>query len=164
MTEAQTLEQTKSMHKLIEQFLSQKRIAIVGVSHQPREFSRMVYAEFCRRGYDVFPVNPHLNNIDGRPCFARVQDIVPAPDAVLILTPPHVTEQIVRDCAEAGARRVWMHRGEGLGAVSADAMMFCDDHGIDVIAGYCPYMFLDHPGLLHSTHGTFLKLTGHFPH
>lgn len=146
----------------IEDFLVQKRIAMVGISREPRSFSVMLFKEFCRRGYDVVPVNPKTPNVLGRPCFVRVQDIQPPVDAVLLMTSPGVTEQVVADCAEAGIRRVWMYRAGGTGAVSHRAVEFCHAHGIEVVPGECPFMFFPNAGF-HRVHGFLRKLTGRYP-
>jgi hypothetical protein len=60
---------------------------------------------------------------------------------------------VVKDCAEAGIRRVWMHRGVGAGAVSPRAVAFCHEHGLSVVEGACPYMYLPGAGLVHRVHG-----------
>ena len=101
--------------EIIDDFLAQKRIAMVGLSRQPKDFSVMLFEELCRRGYDVVPVNPGASEVMGRPCFARVQDIQPPVDGVLLMTSPAVTEVAVEDCAEAGIRRVWMYSAGGQG-------------------------------------------------
>ena len=147
----------------IEDFLAQKRIAMVGISRQPQSFSLMLFKELCRRGYDVIPVNPQTPNVLGQTCFARVQDIQPPVEAALLMTSPEVTERIVADCAEAGIRRVWMYRAGGKGAVSPKAIAFCREHEIQVVPGECPYMFLPTGGI-HRLHGFFRKITGRFPH
>ncbi len=141
------------MRELAEDFLAHKRLAMVGVSRQPQDFTRGLFRELCRRGYDLAPVNPEAAELEGRRCFARVQDIAPPVDGVLLLTSPRVTEAVVRDCAEAGVRRVWMHQGAGVGAVSEAAVRFCQEHGIAVVAGWCPYMFLPEAGWFHRLHG-----------
>ena len=97
----------------IYEFWALKRIAVVGVSRDPKHFSNMVWQELRRRRYEAVPVNPATDRIDGLACYARVQDIVPQVQGVLIMTPPDVTDRVVRDCAEAGVTRVWMHRGAG---------------------------------------------------
>jgi hypothetical protein len=56
-----------------------------------------------------------------------------------------------------------MHRGTGRGAVSATAMAYCRDHGIAVVEGACPFMFLPRAGLVHRTHGFFARLFGRHP-
>jgi len=147
----------------IHDFLAQKRFAIVGISRDPRNLSVLLFKEFSNRGYDVVPVNPSLPAILGRKCFARVQDIEPAVDAALLMTSPQVTDSVVQDCAEAGIHRIWMYRGGGQGAVSTKAIEFCRQHGISVVPGECPYMFLPQSGGIHRFHGFLRKLTGSFP-
>ena len=147
----------------IQDFLAQKRVAIIGISHDARELSVMLFKELSKRGYDVVPVNPKLPAVLGRKCFARVQDIEPAVDAALLMTSPQVTESVVQDCAEAGIRRVWMYRGGGQGAVSTKAVEFCEQRGISVVPGECPYMFLPQSGGIHGFHGFLRKIFGRYP-
>ena len=146
----------------IEDFLAQKRIAMVGVSRDPKDFSVTLFNELCRRGYEVVPVNPVTTELWGRRRYARVQEITPRVDGVLLMTSPSVTEAVVRDCAEAGIRRVWMYRAAGEGAVSASAVDFCRAKGIAVVPGECPYMFLPANGF-HKIHGFVRWITGTLP-
>ena len=46
--------------RAIDSFLSCRRIAVVGVSRDPKDFSRAVLRELLKRGYDVVPVSPAL--------------------------------------------------------------------------------------------------------
>ena len=147
----------------IQDFLAQKRLAIVGVSHNPKSFSRSLYNEFKSRGYDTVAVNPAADEIAGERCYARLQDIRPPVDAVLLMTSPQVTDTVVRDCVEAGIKQVWMYRAAGQGAVSEAAVQFCRDHGIQVVAGECPYMFFPGAGWLHRFHGLVKKISGAYP-
>lgn len=149
--------------ELIEDFLAQKHIAIVGVSRDPKHFSVALFTEFCRRGYTVAPVNPNAEEIQGRRCFHRVQEIQPPPDAVLLMTPHSETEAVVRDCDEAGVSRVWMYRAGGKGAVSPEAIEFCRAKGIEVIPGQCPFMFWKGTEGVHRFHGFIRKITGRYP-
>jgi uncharacterized protein len=147
---------------VIKDFLAQKRVAIVGVSRDPQHFSRALYTEFVKRGYEVVPINPAVKEIDGVPCFDRVQ-AAPQVDAVLIMTSSTQTDQIVHDCAEAGVKRVWMYKGEGLGAVSASAVEFGRQHGMSVVDGQCPFMFLPQAMWFHRLHGVVRKVSGNYP-
>ena len=42
----------------IEEFLALRRVALVGVSRNPGDFSRSLFHDMCERGYDLVPVNP----------------------------------------------------------------------------------------------------------
>jgi predicted CoA-binding protein len=144
----------------IEQFLTCRRLALVGLSRTANDFSRMVFREFRQRGYDVVPVNPLAPELDGVRCFARVSEIQPPVEAALLMTPPKGTEEAVRDCEAAGVRRVWMHRSAGTGSVSPDAVDYCRRQGIDVVAGECPLMFLAGTSWFHRAHRFFRGLRG----
>jgi hypothetical protein len=150
--------------KQIDDFWALKRLAVVGVSRDPKHFSNAIWQELRQRRYEAVPVNPKVTELDGQRCFARVQDIQPPVEGVLIMTPPTATEQVVHDCAEAGVNRVWMHRGAGGGgSVDPAAVKYCAAHGIDVVEGFCPYMFLPGTPFFHGMHAFFKKVTGSYP-
>ncbi|HUG52086.1 MAG TPA: CoA-binding protein [Vicinamibacteria bacterium] len=142
-------------------FLSCRRLAVVGVSRDPRSFSRAMFAELRRRGYEAVPVNPiAAGDVEGVSFVRRVTDISPPPEGALLLTPPAITEQVVKDCAAGGIRRVWMHRGLGTGAASPAALAYCAEHGIEVVADACPFMFLPRAGFVHRAHGWWRARSG----
>lgn len=146
----------------IEGFLAKKRIAMVGVSREEKDFSVMLFKELCRRGYDVVPVNPGASEILGRQCFARVQDIQPSVEAALLMTSPAVSETVVRDCAVAGVRLLWMYGAGVQGAASPLALEYCLQKDIEVISGECPYMFFPKAGW-HRLHGLVRRMVGTYP-
>ena len=151
--------------KQIDDFWALKRLAVVGVSRDPKHFSNTIWQELRQRRYEAVPVNPNAAQIDGQRCYARVQDIEPPVEGVVIMTPPQATEQVVHDCVDAGVSHVWMHRGAGggPGSVSTAAVAYCDAHGVDVVAGQCPYMFLPGTPFFHGLHGFVKKVTGSYP-
>lgn len=141
----------------IQGFLSSSRIAIVGVSHNPKDFSRILYRAFRDRHYELEPVNPNTREVEGKPCFPRVQDIDPPVEAALLMTSPAVSAAVVKDCAAAGIRRVWLFRR------SPAAEEFCRGAGITVVSGECPLMFLPNTGLIHRIHRWFHDRRSHVP-
>ena len=135
---------------LVQDFLAQKKIAVVGVSDKRETGCNLGYRKFKAAGYTVYAVNPRLTNFEGAPCYPDLKSIPETPDAVFILANPKVTEQIVQQCVDLGVKRVWMHcmmgTKPGLGAnatsVSQDAVQKCRENGITVIPGSCPNQFL----------------------
>jgi uncharacterized protein len=136
-------------------FLGQTRIALVGLEREEKGFSRAVFRELLRRGYDVVPVNPALAEVEGRRCFARVQEIVPPIEGALLMTPPSRSAAVVRDCVAAGIRRIWLHRGGGQGAASPEAIDLCRANSIEPVTDLCPFMALPDAGWFHRVHGWF---------
>ncbi len=148
--------------QFIDDFLAQKRIAIIGVSRNPHDFTRAMFNEFVRRGYEAIPVNPHAAEIDGRKSFAHIGEIEPKAEAALIMTPAAQSETIARECAAAGIERVWFYRAVGHGAVNERAVDLCESSGMRVVSGRCPFMFFPDAGF-HGWHAALLKLIGRYP-
>ena len=94
---------------LVQDFLAQKRIAVVGVSDKRETGCNLAYRKFKEAGYTVSAVNPRLTSFEGDPCYPDLGAIPEKPDAVFILTNPSITEQVVQQCVDLGVERVWMH-------------------------------------------------------
>ena len=148
---------------LINEFLMQKRFAMVGVSRDPRDFSRKLFDELLKRGYNVVPVNPGTKELEGRQCFARVRDIKPPVTSALLMTSRTMTDQILRDCADAGVTLVWIYGISGVKNISPTSLTICEEYGIEVVPGYCPYMFMPMTALFHRMHGFAWKVIGRYP-
>lgn len=147
----------------IDRFLGHRRIAMVGASRDPKHFSRMLLKEFRQRGYDVVPVNPNAEEIDGLPSYPSVSAL-PAPvEGALILTPADRTVEALEDCAKSGVLSVWLYRSVGGGSVSEEATRACERHGMAVVNGECPFMFFPKTQWIHSLHRGFRRLTGSLP-
>ncbi len=147
----------------VEDFLALRRIAMVGVSRNPEDFSRKLFHEMSDRGYDMVPVNLAAEEIDDKECFQCLQAIKEPVEGVLVMTPFHETLRVVQDCADAGIRQVWIYRASGRGAVSPEAVEFCKQHEIRVVEGHCPFMFLPDTAFAHRAHGFLLKLFKKYP-
>jgi len=147
----------------IDDFLGVKRLAVVGVSHKPRDFTRSLFRELRSRGYDLVPVHPEAIEVEGIPAVRRVSEASPPVDGALLLTSPAVTGEVVVECQQAGIRRIWMYRAVGAGAVSPQAVQFCEENGMSVVAGECPFMFLPDSGFPHNFHAFCRKLVGRSP-
>lgn len=151
----------------VHDFLTQKRIAVAGVSrnksHHP--VGNLIYERLKTTGHDVFPVNPNMETFEGDHCYPDLQSIPGGVDGVVIITRPETTERIVHDCSDAGVRRVWMHQSiaKGSSSVSPVAVEFCRQHDISVIAGACPMMFGPSADFGHKCMRWMLRFTGGLP-
>jgi predicted CoA-binding protein len=65
-----------------------------------------------------------------------VKEIPESVDVVDIVTPPQITEKIVRECKEKSISRVWIQPG----AESKDVIEFCKDNNIEVVHNLCIMM------------------------
>jgi len=155
-----------TLEATVDDFLARKRIAVAGVSrnnsHHPT--GNLIYRHLKKSGHDVFAVNPHMQVFEGDPCYPDLKSIPGGVDGVVIVTRPNVTERVVHECSDAGVRRVWMHRSMAKGSsVSPEAVEYCRQHQISVIAGACPMMYGDGVDFGHTCMRWMMKITGGLP-
>ncbi|MGD2153957.1 MAG: CoA-binding protein [Gemmatimonadales bacterium] len=152
-----------TMKEAVDAFLAQKRIAVAGVSRNKNEAANIVYRKLRDSGYEVFPINPNAETVEGDECYPDLKSVPGGVEGVVIATHPAVTEDVVRECADLGVPRVWMHRSFGQGSVSKDAVAYCREQGIEVIAGGCPMMFCQPVDFPHKCMRWILGVTGGLP-
>jgi uncharacterized protein len=146
------------------EFLASKRVAVTGVSRQPKDHgSNVVYKRLRDRGYDVFAINPNAEEVEGDRCYHDLRSIPGGVDAVVIATRPETAEQTMRECAELGIKHVWMHRGPGTGSFSKAAADYGRQQGIAVIDGGCPCMFGPTADPGHKAMRVIFTLNGNVP-
>jgi len=146
------------------EFLATKRVAVTGVSREPKGHgSNVVYKRLRERGYEVFAVNPNADEVEGDSCYRDLRSIPDGVEAVVIGTRPEVAEETMRECAELGIKHVWMHRGPGAGSVSEAASDYGRERGIAVIDGGCPCMFDPTADFGHKAMRVVFTLTGNVP-
>lgn len=146
------------------QFLGSDRIAVTGVSHDPKGHgSNVVYQRLRERGYTVFAVNPTVTTVEGDPSYPDLRSIPGGVQAVVIGTSPAHAMDTVREAADLGIRQVWMHRSFGGGSVDPEAAAWGRAQGLTVIEGGCPLMFGRTSDGGHRFMCRLLTLTGKVP-
>ena len=117
----------------INSILDSENIAVAGVSENPSKFGTIVYRNLKSRGYRVYPVNPRLSEFDGQRCWSSVDLLPDDVEALVCVTPPGVTEELVRAAVTRGIKKIWMQPG----AESALSEEYCRDNGITSISHDC---------------------------
>ncbi len=77
---------------------SVRTIAVIGASSDPRTTSFGITGYLVRAGFEVYPVNPNHETVQGRPCVASVEDIpyTVSLDLVCIFRQPRFTAEMMR--------------------------------------------------------------------
>ena len=121
---------------MVNDFLKQKSFAVAGSFRNESKYAYRILKTLKEKGYEVYPVNPRLTEVDGLTCYPSVKEIPEPVDVVDIVTPPQITEKIVEECKEKGISRVWIQPG----AESQSAIKFCKDNNIEVVYNLCIMM------------------------
>ncbi len=147
----------------IASFLAGKRVAVAGVSRKADIAANAVFKKLKDSGYEVFPVNPNTEEVEGVRCYPDVGSIPGDLDGVVIATHPDVSAGIVRQCGDRGVKLVWFHRSFGNGSVSEEAIRECERLGIECIVGGCPLMFCEPVDIGHKCMRWWLQRSGRVP-
>jgi uncharacterized protein len=142
--------------EMIEDFVGQRSLALVGLSRRQGKFGNMVLKELQSRGYRVFPIHREVQEIRGQRCYPSAAALPEEVGGMIVVVPPGESEKVVREAAQAGIRRIWMQQG----AESEEAIRFCRDNGMSVVFGKCILMYAPEVGSFHRVHRFFSRLFG----
>ncbi len=143
----------------IQEFLSQRSLAVVGVSRNAKKFGNAIYKTLKLQGFEVFAIHPEAGSIEGDRCYAGFSELPKKVGGVVICVPPTQTEKVLVLVAAAGIQRVWLQQG----AESYAALRFCEKNGIRAIHGQCILMFAEPVESFHRFHRWVAKLIGKYP-
>jgi predicted CoA-binding protein len=124
------------MQELISEFMAQKRFAVVGATDNPQKYGNQIVKNLKSRGYEVYPVNPRLQEVEGLKCYTGLEDLPVRVDVVDFVVPPQVTEKMLEDCKKLGLNRIWLQPG----SESEAAINFCYQNKMKVVYGVCVMM------------------------
>ena len=143
----------------VEGFLSHRRLALVGASRAGKGFGNTVLRDLRQKGYDVIPVHPGADVVDGVECVSSIADLPAGVEACVLVVPPPLTERLVEEAAEHGIGWIWMQQG----AESAEAVRRAEAAGIEAVHGHCILMFASPTGLVHRVHHWLWAVLGRLP-
>ncbi len=149
------------MKETVQDFIHSKRIAVVGVSRDPKKFGNTIATELKQRGYEVFPVHPEAQEISGERCYPNLAALQGKVDAALICVSPAKSGQALREAAAAGIKNIWLQQG----AQSPETLAVSQELGLHPVVGKCVLMYASPDGKvrgLHGFHGTVWKLIGQY--
>jgi predicted CoA-binding protein len=143
----------------VQEFLSQKKLAVFGVSLSGKKFGNAILKDLSAKGYNIFGINPKVEKNGEKKIYTNLASLPEKVDGIITVVPPKQTEMIVKEVAEQGITQVWMQQG----SESESAIEFCKNEGMNVVSGECILMFSEPVGFLHKFHGWIWKLLGKYP-
>ena len=114
-----------------------RRIAVVGASPNPLRPSYTVFSYLRRQPeYEVAPINPAIEEIDGVeafPSLAKYAAVHGAPDVVDVFRKPSDVVGVVNEAIIAGTKAIWFQYG----VINDEAIALADSAGMDVVVDRC---------------------------
>ncbi len=123
----------------IDQFLAAPVFGVVGASSNRDKYGNKVLRCYQQNNRRVIPVHPKETQVEGENCVATVTDLPEEVQSISIITPPQITEKVVKQAAAHGIKNIWMQ----IGSESPAAVQYCQEQGLNVIAdGSCVLVVL----------------------
>jgi uncharacterized protein len=97
-----------SVIKILKSF---RDVAMVGVSANPDKPSNIVFKYLIENGYNVIPVNPTIDEVLGKKCYANLSAITEKVEIVDIFRRAEDVPPIVDEAIKIGAKAIWMQEG-----------------------------------------------------
>jgi predicted CoA-binding protein len=149
---------SKTSLSTIEAFLAPRKFAFIGLSRDPKKFSRAVFKDLKAKGYEMYPVNPNLEEFDGVKCYKEIAELPNEVHHALFMTPKTNTADAVENAVHHGFTHIWIQQG----AESEDAIGVANENGVRLVSKACIMMHTN-PSGIHRFHRTLSKLFGSFP-
>ena len=138
----------KTSKEEIMAFMAHKTLAVAGASRSRAKFGNMVYRDLRAKGYHVLAINPNAAEVEGDKCYANLSMLPEPVEGLVCVTPPAITEQLVREAAKAGITHVWLQQG----SESKAAIEFCQLSGMRIVTSECILMYQPNPAWFHKAH------------
>ena len=105
-------------------------VAVVGASRDRSKFGNISVRAHVQQGYEVFPVNPHADEVEGLRAFESLSDVpVDNLDRVTVYLPPHRTLELLDEIQTVAPAEVWMNPG----SADEDVRARAEQLGIEII-------------------------------
>jgi predicted CoA-binding protein len=101
--------------------MSNKTIAIIGASTDRAKFGNKAVRAFVQQGYEVFPLNPKEETVEGLTAFKSIRDVPVRPQMISVYLPPPVLLKVLPDIAARGCDELWLNPGTESDEVIAEA-------------------------------------------
>lgn len=144
---------------LIESFLSPKKLAIIGVSRNPKKFGRQVYDALKEKDFTVYGVNPNAENLNGDPCYKDIASLPAEVDRLFFVTPPEKTAENIRMALDKGIKNIWIQQRSDTG----EALELLKDTDVNLIHNQCILMYASPVKGPHKFHRFLNKVFGKYP-
>ncbi len=107
-------------------------IAIIGASADRQKFGNKAVRAYLKRGYQVFPIHPTAQVIEGLPVYHSIVEVpVERLDRVSLYLPPEIGLQVIEQIAQKTAREVWLNPGAESPALIARGK----EIGLNIVTG-----------------------------
>ncbi len=108
-------------------------VAVIGATDDSSKYGSVIYRDLKRKGFEVYPVNPGRDTVDGDTAYSGLDALPVVPTIVNIVVPPAATLDVLKKAKAIGLTNVWVQPG----AESPEVMAYLNEHDFNYLANAC---------------------------
>ncbi|MCX6155928.1 MAG: CoA-binding protein [Candidatus Kapabacteria bacterium] len=125
---------------ITEIFDNYKSIAVVGMSKNATKPSNSVPVFMKNQGYNIIPVNPSADEIEGMKCWSALADVPEKIDIVNVFRPSDAALEVVKEAVQrkisnGDISAIWLQEG----IINDEAKALAEANSIEFIQNKCMY-------------------------
>lgn len=91
--------------------LEKKVWAVIGANQNPEKFGWKIYKRLKDKGYEVYPLNPAYETIDGDICYKSLSSMPRVPEVINMVVAPERGKPYIEEAAKLGIKYIWFQPG-----------------------------------------------------
>ena len=149
----------KTSKASIKTFLETRKMAIAGISRDPKKFGYAILKKFKEIGFDLYLVHPDTDTLHGEPSYRSISNLPGDIGSLLILTPKSETLGVVEAAVKKGIPNLWIQQM----SETPEAIDYALSNKVNLVTKQCIFMFAEPVDSIHKFHRTLKKLFGRMP-
>lgn len=117
----------------MQDLLNMKNWAVVGATEDTSKFGYKVYKKLKNHGYNVYPVNPKFETIEGEKCYHSILDINDSIDVISLIVNSKIGLEVIENASKKGIKNIWCQPG----AESQELIENAKAYGMKIIYNEC---------------------------
>ncbi len=140
----------------IQNFIKNKKIAVVGVSPNGKKFGNIVFNTLKKRGYETFPVHPTADTIEENKVYNSLTTLPENIKCAVICVQPEASIPVVAEAIKKEMKSLWFQQGADFSA----AIEMARNAGIETVSKKCILMYAEPVDGIHTIHRWLAKIFG----
>ena len=94
-----------------ESMLEKKVWVVIGANQNPEKFGNKIYKRLKNKGYEVYPVNPMYEIIEGNKCYKNLSEMPIKPEVINMVVSPKFGMAFIKEALDLGIKNIWFQPG-----------------------------------------------------
>lgn len=99
------------MEENIKAMLQRKKWAVIGATQNTDKYGYKITKKLHDFGYDVYPVNPKYDQVNGLKCYNSIEELYDIVDCISVVVPPKLSNPLTQQIIESPINNIWYQPG-----------------------------------------------------